>query len=80
MTDDARSSHDQNDRQVETAVESILELGEVTMGVLGEIERMVGSGVRRFQIAQEGINRAKFLQLPQSVPLVTCACEWLQIL
>lgn len=50
------------------------------MGVLGEIERMVGSGVRRFQIAQEGINRAKFLQLPQSVPLVTCACEWLQIL
>ena len=54
---------DQNDRQVEAAVESILELGEVTMGVLGEIERMVGSGERRLQIAQEDIDRAKLLQL-----------------
>ena len=33
------------------------------MGVLGEIERMVGSGERRLQIAQEGIDRAKLLQL-----------------
>ena len=32
------------------------------MGVLGEIERMVGSGERGFQIAQEGIDCAKFLQ------------------
>ena len=33
------------------------------MGVLGEIERMVDSEERRLQIAQEGINRAKLLQL-----------------
>jgi len=54
---------DQNDSQVEAAVESILELGEVTLGVLGEIERMVGSRERRLQIAQVGIDRAKLLQL-----------------
>ncbi|CAG9933371.1 protein of unknown function [Candidatus Nitrotoga arctica] len=39
-----------------------MELGEVTMGVLGEIERMVGSREHRLQIAQEGIDRVKLLQ------------------
>jgi len=34
------------------------------MGVLGEIERMVGSRERRFQISQEGIDGAKLLQPP----------------
>ena len=33
------------------------------MGILGEIERMVGTGERRLQITQEGIDCAKLLQL-----------------
>ena len=32
-----------NDGQIKAAIESILDLGEVAMGVLGEIERMVGA-------------------------------------
>ena len=38
------------------------------MGVLEEIERMVGSGERRLQIAQEGINRRNFSSFTQAVP------------
>lgn len=33
------------------------------MGILGEIESMVGSGKRRLQIAQKGVDRAKLRQL-----------------
>ena len=52
----------QNDRQVAAAVESIFDLSEVAIGVLGEIERMLGSGARGLQITEEGIDCAKFLQ------------------
>ena len=52
----------QDDRQVAAAVESIFDLSEVAIGVLGEIERMLGSGARGLQITEEGIDCAKFLQ------------------
>ena len=53
----------ENGRQIEAAVESILDLGKIAMSVLGEIERMVGAGVGRFQVAQEGIDGSELLHL-----------------
>ena len=54
----------QNDKQVETAVESILELDEVTMGIFwknrthGKLQRTSSSD------CPAGIDRAKLFQLP----------------
>lgn len=45
-----------NSGQITAVIESTLDLGEAAMGVLGEIECMVGAGEGGLQIAQEGIN------------------------
>jgi len=62
---DGRSTHEsyEDGGQIESAVEAVLDLGEVAMGVLGEIERMVGSSEGGLQIAQQGVDRSELFEL-----------------
>ena len=46
----------QQGRQVEPAVEAVIEGAEVAVGVLGELERLVVTANRRLQIAQDGVD------------------------
>jgi hypothetical protein len=45
--------------QVKAAIKAILELGQITMAVFIEIESMVRSSDRRFEIAQYGVDPVK---------------------
>jgi hypothetical protein len=67
----------ENGRQVEAAVEPVLDFGKIAIGILGEIERMVGAGVGGFQVAQEG-HRQTLLKLHlvdphRASPVIECA-------
>src|SRR6516162_2079728 len=48
--------------QIESAVESVLGLGEVAMGVLGEVEGVVSTAERALEVAQEGVDRLELGQ------------------
>ena len=44
----------ENDRQVKSAVETVLNLGKIATSILGEIERMIGPSKCGLQIAEKG--------------------------
>ena len=52
----------QNDRQVKSAVETVLNLGKIATSILGEIERMIGPCKRGFQIAEKCVDCAELWQ------------------
>ena len=62
---DGRSAQEANEDggQIEASVEAVLDLGEVAMGVLGVVERMVGSREGGLQIAQEGVDGSELFEL-----------------
>ena len=49
------SQPDEDRAQVEATVEQVLHLSEVTVGVLGEVEAVVGACQRGLQVAQDGV-------------------------
>ena len=51
----------QDDRQVQAAVESVLNFGEITVGVLFKIEAVIGSGKGSFEIAEKGVDGMELL-------------------
>ena len=56
----------QDGRQIKAAVETVLDLGQITMSILGKVEGMVGAGIGCLQIAKEGIYGAELFQLDAS--------------
>src|ERR1035437_9118720 len=53
----------QDGRQIETAIETILDLSEIAVSIFGKVEGMVGSRVGGLQVAEESIDRTELLQL-----------------
>ena len=49
--------------QIEAAIETVLNFGEIAMSVFGEIERVVGSSEGGLQIAEQGIDGMELLKL-----------------
>jgi acyl-CoA thioester hydrolase len=62
---DSRSAEQpgENHFQVETAVESVLDFGEIMMRLFDEIEGVIRFGECSLQITQKGVDRAKLLKL-----------------
>ena len=65
----SRGSHGSNQealqdrRQIEPAIEPILDFSKIPMRILSEIEGMVGTRVGGLELAEEGIHCAELLQL-----------------
>ena len=57
MSEAARNRRAKMEAQIEAAVESVLGLSEVAMGVLGEVEGVVGATERGLQVAQQRVDR-----------------------
>lgn len=53
----------QDGAHVEPAIEAVLELGEVAVGVLGKTEGMVGPADRGLQVAQQRVDGLELRQL-----------------
>ena len=53
----------QDASQVEATVEAVLHLGEISMSVLGDVERVVGTGQRRLEVAKNGVDRCELRTL-----------------
>ena len=53
----------QDGGEIEAAIESVLHLSEVAMGVLGEVEGVIGAAQRALEVAEQGVDRLELRQL-----------------
>ena len=49
----------QHDLEVDTSIEAVLVLSEITAAIFSEIERMISPTQGGFQVTQQGVNPAK---------------------
>jgi hypothetical protein len=49
--------------EIETPIETILELGQISRGIFPKFDRMIGAGKGGFQVAQQRVDPTKFRML-----------------